>query len=190
MQPSIVVTHATGCLERISFISFSLPEKPKEMEDHLFSEKFACPVCNISLPDIEPRIFSFNTPHGACPACAGLGRVLNADPDLIFNDNLTINEGGIVPFFNITSNDTWFSRTFRTFCEENHIPTDVYMKDLSKEQKDLLEPRVKQLTTASHLSSRMTDMTEQTMKQQHMTTTMQKQPDRNCKELETLGSLW
>lgn len=118
--------------------SFSLPEKPKEMDDQLFSEKFACPVCNISLPDIEPRIFSFNTPHGACPACAGLGRVLNADPDLIFNDNLTINEGGIVPFFNITSNDTWFSRTFKTFCEANGVPMNVRMTDLTQEQKDLL----------------------------------------------------
>ncbi len=118
--------------------SFALPEKPQDMEDQLFSEKFACPVCNISLPDIEPRIFSFNTPHGACPACAGLGRVLNADPDLIFNDNLTINEGGIVPFFNITSNDTWFSRTFKTFCESNNIPMNKRMSELTQEQKDLL----------------------------------------------------
>ena len=118
--------------------SFTLPEKPEKMEDLLFSEKFACPVCNISLPDIEPRIFSFNTPHGACPACAGLGRVLNADPELIFNDNLTVNEGGIVPFFNITSNDTWFSRTFKTFCEANNIPMNVRMSELTQEQKDLL----------------------------------------------------
>ncbi len=118
--------------------SFSLPEKPKDMEDQLFSEKFACPFCNISLPEIEPRIFSFNTPHGACPACAGLGRVLNADPELIFNDNLTINEGGIVPFFNISSNDTWFSRTFKTFCEENGIPMNERLSTFTKEQQDLL----------------------------------------------------
>ncbi|MBA3724004.1 MAG: excinuclease ABC subunit UvrA [Candidatus Levybacteria bacterium] len=118
--------------------SFSLPEKPEKMDDQLFSEKFACPVCNISLPDIEPRIFSFNTPHGACPSCAGLGRVLNADPDLIFNDNLSINEGGIVPFFNVTSNDTWFSRTFKTFCEANKIPMNVRVSELTQDQRDLL----------------------------------------------------
>lgn len=47
----------------------------------LFSQNFACPVCNLSLPDIEPRTFSFNTPHGACPTCSGLGTVLSADPD-------------------------------------------------------------------------------------------------------------
>ncbi len=118
--------------------SFTLPDKPKEMDDQLFSEKFACPVCNISLPEIEPRIFSFNTPHGACPACAGLGRVLNADPELIFNDILSINEGGIVPFFNVTTNDTWFSRTFKTFAEENDIPTNKRMSELTQEQRDLL----------------------------------------------------
>jgi excinuclease ABC subunit A len=118
--------------------SFAMPEKPEKMEDQLFSEKFACPVDNISLPEIEPRIFSFNTPHGACPTCVGLGRVLNADPDLILNDNLTINEGGLVPFFNIGTSDTWFSRTFKTFCDENDIPLTKRIGELSSEQKHLL----------------------------------------------------
>lgn len=122
----------------INDASFSIPEKPEKMDDLLFSEKFACPVCNISLTEIEPRIFSFNTPHGACPTCVGLGRVLNADPDLILNDNLTINEGGIVPFFNISSSDTWFSRTFKTFCEENNIPMNVRIGALKEDQKHML----------------------------------------------------
>jgi excinuclease ABC subunit A len=118
--------------------SFTMPEKPEKMEDHLYSEKFACPVDNISLSEVEPRIFSFNTPHGACPNCAGLGRVLDADPELIINDNLTINEGGIVPFFNIGSSDTWFSRTFKTFCEENGIQMNKRLNELSQEKKELL----------------------------------------------------
>ena len=118
--------------------SFTMPEKPEKMDDVLFSEKFACPVDNISLPDIEPRIFSFNTPHGACQNCSGLGKVLTGDPELIFNDNLTINEGGIVPFFNIGSNDTWFSRTFKTFCDENNIPMTKRLSEISTEQKELL----------------------------------------------------
>src|SRR5204863_9107958 len=62
---------------------FDMPEYPKEIQDELFSEKFACPVCNIAISEIEPRIFSFNTPHGACPACHGLGTVLSVDPELI-----------------------------------------------------------------------------------------------------------
>lgn len=118
--------------------SFNMPEKPKEMEDQLFSEKFACPVCSISLPEIEPRIFSFNTPHGACPECDGLGRVQNVDQDLVFNPKLTINEGGILPFFNLGESDTWFSRTFKAFCQENQIPLSQKISLLTDEQKKLL----------------------------------------------------
>lgn len=118
--------------------SFTMPEKPEDMEDLLFSEKFACPVCNISITEVEPRIFSFNTPHGACPNCSGLGRVLHTDPDLVFNKNLTISEGGIVPFFNITSHDTWFSRTFKAFCKENNIPLNKRFSDMTEENKNLL----------------------------------------------------
>lgn len=118
--------------------SFDIPENPQDTEDHLFSEKFACPECNISLSEVEPRLFSFNTPHGACPECSGIGKVLSIDSELVFNDNLTINEGGILPFFNLSTSDTWFSRTFKTFCMETDIPLDVPLGELSSSQKDLL----------------------------------------------------
>ncbi len=117
---------------------FSIPDKPKKMEDELFSEKFACPICNIFIPEIEPRIFSFNTPHGACPTCSGLGTILNVDRELVFNENLTIAEGGITPYFNLLSHDTWFSRTFKIFCEENDISLKTKLSEISKEKKDLL----------------------------------------------------
>ncbi len=117
---------------------FSIPDSPKDMTDELFSEKFACPVDNISLPEIEPRMFSFNTPHGACPNCNGLGHVLTVDADLVFNDNLSILEGGILPFANSFMHDSWFSRTLRTFCEENNIPLNKRMAEVSKDKKDLL----------------------------------------------------
>lgn len=118
--------------------SFDIPDKPKETEDHLFSEKFACPVCNVSISEVEPRLFSFNTPHGACPECSGIGRILNVDRELVFNDNLTINEGGILPFFNMSNSDTWFSRTFRTFCQENDVSLDKRLGDFRQDEKDLL----------------------------------------------------
>ncbi|OGH07964.1 MAG: excinuclease ABC subunit A [Candidatus Levybacteria bacterium RBG_13_35_9] len=118
--------------------SFTIPEKPKKMEDEFFSEKFACPFCNIFLPEIEPRIFSFNTPHGACPSCSGLGTVLTVDSDLVFNDNLTISEGGIMPLTNVLSHDTWFSRTFKTFAKENNIELNKKLGEISKEKKELL----------------------------------------------------
>ncbi|MBM3208707.1 excinuclease ABC subunit A [Candidatus Shapirobacteria bacterium] len=62
--------------------SFDFPEKPKEMTDHLFSQKFACPACNLSLPEIEPRTLSFNSPHGACPTCSGIGTLIKVDEEL------------------------------------------------------------------------------------------------------------
>ncbi len=117
---------------------FAMPDLPIHMKDELFSEKFACPICNIAIEEIEPRIFSFNTPHGACPSCAGLGTVLNVNPDLVLNDNLTINEGGILPFSATMKFESWFTRTLRTFCEENGIPLNKRLSDISEEKKQLL----------------------------------------------------
>ncbi|MBI3887806.1 excinuclease ABC subunit UvrA [Candidatus Microgenomates bacterium] len=90
--------------------SFEFPEYPTKMEDHLFSEKFACPVCNISLPEVQPRLFSFNSPEGACPKCTGLGFLLKIDEKLIVNPELSILEGGILPLGNEVEHDTWFMR--------------------------------------------------------------------------------
>ncbi|MBI2613325.1 MAG: excinuclease ABC subunit UvrA [Candidatus Levybacteria bacterium] len=117
---------------------FNIPEKPKKMRDELFSEKFACPVCGISIVEIEPRIFSFNTPHGACPTCNGLGTILTVDRDLVFNNNLSISEGGILPYSNLFENDTWFSRTLVKFCEENNIPLKKRLLEISDKKKDIL----------------------------------------------------
>ena len=117
---------------------FNIPVKPKKMQDELFSEKFACPTCGISMPEIEPRIFSFNTPHGACLTCNGLGTLLTVDQDLVFNNNLSIAEGGILPYANLFENETWFSRTLIKFCEENDIPLRKRLNEVSQNKKDLL----------------------------------------------------
>ncbi len=75
-------------------MKFSSPSK-----DIIFSEHFACEECGISLPELEPRRFSFNSPYGACPGCQGLGEKLEVDPKLVFpNLNLTISEGAIFPW--------------------------------------------------------------------------------------------
>lgn len=115
-----------------------MPDSPKEMTDHLFSEKFSCPIDNISLPEIEPRTFSFNTPHGACPRCTGLGRILQVEPNLVFSDALTISEGGILPFGHMFDNDTWYARVITKFCNENSIDTKTPIKNLSSEEKQKL----------------------------------------------------
>ncbi len=117
---------------------FEMPDKPKGIEDQLFSERFACPVDNLSLPEIEPRTFSFNSPHGACPKCTGLGKILTVNPEIIFADDLTIKEGGIVPFASIFEHDTWFSRLLLVFCEENKINIHTPIKTLPQEAKKFL----------------------------------------------------
>jgi excinuclease ABC subunit A len=125
-------------ISQIQDKGFEIPEKPKKMEDTLFSEKFACPDCGISISEVEPRLFSFNTPHGACSNCNGLGTLLTVDKDLVFNKNLSISEGGILPFATTLQHDTWFSRTFVAFCEENDIPLKTTIEELSENQKQLL----------------------------------------------------
>lgn len=118
--------------------SFSLPESPKEVKDHIFSEKFSCPVCNISLPEIEPRSFSFNSPHGACPTCTGLGTILTVDADLVINPELSITEGGVLPFAKTFFHDTWYARVVTTVAEKYGIQVRVAMKHLTKKQREIL----------------------------------------------------
>ncbi len=125
-------------VSKIKDSGFSMPDKPKKMEDELFSEKFACPVCNISISEVEPRVFSFNTPHGACQTCNGLGNILTVDKDLILNSNLSIKEGGIMPFPNIGYQETWFARTFMKFCEENGISLTTHISEIPRDKKGLL----------------------------------------------------
>lgn len=117
---------------------FDMPQRPKDMQDHLFSERFSCPVCNISLPEIEPRSFSFNSPHGACPTCSGIGSVLTVDPDLIMNPDLSITEGGILPFAKMFFHDTWFSRVVMHVAQTSGIEVRRPLREMSDEQKEKL----------------------------------------------------
>ena len=118
--------------------AFEFPDKPQKFHDHLFSQRFACPVCNISIGEIEPRSFSFNSPHGACPKCAGIGSLLKIDPTLVFNPNLTISEGGILPYSKMFFHDTWYSRLIRTVCTENAIDMRRRIGELTKNQQSTL----------------------------------------------------
>jgi excinuclease ABC subunit A len=110
-------------------------EKPA---DHLFSEHLACVHGHVSLPEIEPRTFSFNSPHGACPTCQGLGVKREFDPDLIVpNKDLTIEEGALAPW--ATGNDeSWTRRFLLEACRNLNIPVDVPWKDLEPHQQTLL----------------------------------------------------
>ncbi|KXK08141.1 MAG: UvrABC system protein A [Microgenomates bacterium OLB22] len=107
-------------------------------EDQLFSQHYACPVCGFSLPEIEPRMFSFNSPLGACESCKGLGYIQTIDQRLVLNSNLTIMEGGVLPFNKIFLKNTWFTRTFMTFLEEEEIPTNVRLSEVSEKMLEIL----------------------------------------------------
>lgn len=104
-----------------------------------FSKLFACPDCGISLPELEPRNFSFNSPHGACPDCSGLGTKLEIDENLIINKNLTIAQGGIKPWSHAaTGGQTWMMRILGTVANANGFDLNTPLKDLTKKQMDIV----------------------------------------------------
>ncbi|HYD35863.1 MAG TPA: excinuclease ABC subunit UvrA [Vitreimonas sp.] len=98
--------------------SFEFPNDPQDVDDRLFSEKLACSVCGISISELEPRLFSFNSPQGACPTCNGLGSLLKISVDKILAPSLTLSEGAIIPFAKNLSSDTWWSRLVETVVEK------------------------------------------------------------------------
>ncbi len=106
--------------------------------EHLYSEKFSCPNCNLSLPEIEPRMFSFNSPIGACEKCKGIGTIHKVDPDLILNPKLSVNEGGIIPFTKFFFIDTWYTRIIRTMAQEQGISLDTAIGKLTDDQRNML----------------------------------------------------
>ncbi len=103
-------------------------------EELLFSEHFACVHCGISVGEIAPRTFSFNSPHGACPACTGLGTSLEIDPDLVIpNKDLTLAEGAIQPFARMSTTETWYARVLEAVAKKHGFPMDVPVSKLKPE---------------------------------------------------------
>ncbi|MEK7470807.1 MAG: excinuclease ABC subunit UvrA [Patescibacteria group bacterium] len=138
IQQSLNLSEGMVVLAQVKDKEFTMPTNPKVFTDHLFSERFACPVDNISLPEIEPRTFSFNSPHGACTTCTGLGKILKADAELAISPELSILEGGILPFSTMFEHDTWYSRLILSVCDEYKINTRIPMKDLAEDQIKIL----------------------------------------------------
>ncbi len=101
-------------------------------EVHVFSERYACvDHPEEPIPELEPRLFSFNAPFGACPTCTGLGSRLEVDPDLVLNDNLTIAEGAIRPFNRVNS-DAWWMKKLEAVAEKQGFDLRVPVRDLSE----------------------------------------------------------
>ena len=106
-------------------------------EDMLFSEHYACPKCGFTVGEIEPRLFSFNAPYGACSECDGLGSKLEVDVDLVVPDRqLSINDGALAPWNPISSN--YYPEMLRQFCQQHDIAMDVPFDDLPAEHQKLV----------------------------------------------------
>ncbi|CAM3014648.1 excinuclease ABC subunit UvrA [Staphylococcus argensis] len=106
-------------------------------EEMKFSENHACPICGFSIGELEPRMFSFNSPFGACPTCDGLGQILRVDLDLVVPDpNKSLNEGAILPW-EPTSSD-FYPTLLKRVCEVYKIDMDKPYKKLTQRQKDIL----------------------------------------------------
>ncbi len=111
----------------------------EDEEELVFSEQFACVRCGTGLPEIEPRTFSFNSPHGACTECTGLGFKLEVDPDLvIFNKNLSLAEGAISPWSRGGASSSWYVSLLEAVAGSHGFSAKVPVKDLDPEHLNLV----------------------------------------------------
>jgi excinuclease ABC subunit A len=108
-------------------------------EERLFSEHFACVHCGISLGELEPRNFSFNSPHGACRQCSGLGMRLELDPDLIIpNKDLSLAQGAIQPWARAASTSQWYYRLLEAVAEKYGFSPHVPVRELSPQHMRII----------------------------------------------------
>jgi excinuclease ABC subunit A len=130
------VALADGLVE-IELVDRPAAGRDQRREDRIltFSERFACPVHGPSLVELEPRIFSFNSPHGACPRCTGLGSQMEIDPDLVVPDpTLSIGEGAIAPWAVSASN--YYDQLTQAIAERYDVDLDTPWQDLPEESRD------------------------------------------------------
>jgi excinuclease ABC subunit A len=129
--------HSTGALGVRAPAAQIVPgAAPEPGSVFTFSERFACPEHGPSLVELEPRIFSFNSPHGACEHCTGLGSQMEIDPELIVPDpTLSIGEGALAPWAN--SSSSYYELLSDAIAERYGVPLDVPWQELPQEQRDL-----------------------------------------------------
>ncbi len=115
------------------------PRDRTQSRDLIFSEQFACVQCGISIGEIEPRTFSFNSPHGACPECQGLGIKQEIAPDLVVpNPDLSLNEGAIAPWSRASTTESFFKNLLEAVAEQYGFSLDTPWKDLSPFHQDII----------------------------------------------------
>ncbi len=106
-------------------------------KETLFSEKFACPVSGFTIAEIEPRLFSFNSPHGACPACDGLGEQLTFTPELVVpHPEWTLSKGAIAPWSK--SQSRYYTQTLEALAKKYKFPMNAPWKDLKEQARNII----------------------------------------------------
>ena len=139
VEDALRLTNGLVLVAWIEDPGFDFPENPKKLSEHLFSESFACSDCGISLEELEPRLFSFNAPEGACETCNGLGSILKINPQKIIAPTLTLSEGAVIPFARMMSNDTWFSRLVKQVVETKKYDfRQTAWQDMDKNFQEIL----------------------------------------------------
>lgn len=112
-------------------------QEKKKCKDLIFNQNFSCPVHEVEFPELEPRLFSFNSPYGACPTCEGLGLKKEVDQELVLPDqSKTIAEGGIMPWSYKKNN--YQARILNAVCTYYHIPENARISDLPEYQREIL----------------------------------------------------
>jgi len=138
LEQSLKISDGEVYVSIISDPSLSFPENPEEMEDHLFSQKLACPVDNISIPEIEPRYFSFNAPDGACPECTGLGTKMVLDTESVLSLPLSLLEGAVIPLASQFETKTWLAKLVLEAMESVGLKGNMPLLDMTDEQREVL----------------------------------------------------
>ena len=113
----------------------TVPRDGGPVEVTTYSEKFACLHCGISMPELEPRSFSFNSPHGACPRCTGLGSQMEIDPELVVPDpSLSLDEGAILPW--ASGATSYYEQITQAIAERYEIDLETPWEELSEDQQN------------------------------------------------------
>ena len=113
--------------------------KNETHERIIFSQRFACPVSGFTIDEIEPRIFSFNNPFGACPACDGLGTELKFEPDMVVPDqNLSLREGAIAPWAKTGATSPYYTQTLEALAKHYKFSMTTPWKDIPKKSRDVI----------------------------------------------------
>jgi excinuclease ABC subunit A len=116
-----------------------LPDAPATEQDRLFSERYACPEHGGSFEEPAPRNFSFNSPHGACPSCTGLGSRLEIDAERVVpDDGLSIEEGAVLPWRRMVTNESWGAKILDAVAEHYRFSTTIPFRDLPDDARQIV----------------------------------------------------